>query len=229
MSDERLDPEAAPEASLQEHLARYRFARERVAGRVLDVACGTGYGAALLGAVGVDLSMDALRAARNETDRLIRADAQRLPFGGIFDAVVSFETVEHVADAERFVAECRRVLRPGGVLVMSTPNRELWSPRSSKPLQPHHTREFSRKEFLALLGPFRDVTLFGQLSLGRAAAAAFAWKELSKRVIRALLPLRRFRGASTRRLKDLAPDPAYAPRPLAADGTAAIFVAVAAR
>jgi SAM-dependent methyltransferase len=229
MSDERLDPEAAPEASLQEHLARYRFARERVGGRILDVACGTGYGAALLGAVGVDISAEALARARNETDRLIRSDALRLPFGAAFDAVVSFETVEHLADPEGFVAECRRVLRPGGLLVMSTPNRELWSPRSSKPLQAHHVREFSRKEFLALLGPFRDVTLFGQLPMGRRTAAAFAWKELSKRVIRALMPLRRFRGASRRSLKDLAPDPAYEPRPLAAEGTASIFVAVATR
>jgi SAM-dependent methyltransferase len=229
MSDERLDPEAAPEASLQEHLARYRFARQRVSGRILDVACGTGYGTAMLGAVGVDLSPDALRAACRETDRLVRGDALRLPFGGIFDAVVSFETVEHVADAEGFVAECRRVLRPGGVLVMSTPNRELWSPRASKPLQAHHVKEFSRKEFLALLGPFRDVTLFGQRSMGRRAAAAFAWKELSKRVIRALVPVGRFRGSSKRALKDLVPDPAYEPRPLAAEATASIFVAVATR
>jgi SAM-dependent methyltransferase len=229
MNGERLDPEAAPEASLQEHLARYRFARERVRGRILDVACGAGYGTAMLGAVGLDVSSEALAQARRETDRLIRGDALRLPFGGTFDAVVSFETVEHVADPEGFVAECRRVLRPGGLLVMSTPNKELWSPRSSKPLQPHHVREFSRKEFLALLGPFRGVELFGQLAMGRRAAAAFAWKELSKRVVRALLPVRAFRGASRRRLKDVTPDPAYDPRLLAGEGTASIFVAVATR
>lgn len=226
MSEERLDPSAAPEASLQEHLARYLFAKDRVRGRILDVACGAGYGTALLGAVGVDLSPAALQAARDETNRLIRCDALRLPFGGTFDAVVSFETVEHVADPERFVEECRRVLRPGGVLLMSTPNRELWSPRTSKPVAAHHVREFSRKEFLALLGGFGDVELFGQLPMGRGAAAAFAWKELSKRVIRSLLPIRRFRRASNRRLKDLRPDPAYAPRPLG-KGTAAIFVAAA--
>lgn len=229
MSEERLDPEAAPEASLREHLARYRFARERVSGRVLDVACGAGYGTALLGAVGLDLSADALRRARRETGRLVRGDALRLPFGGNFDAVVSFETVEHVDDPERFVEECRRVLRPGGRLLISTPNRELWSPRSARPLTPAHVKEFSSREFVALLGGFRSVELFGQLPMGRAAAAAFAWKELSKRVIRALLPLRRFRRTSNRRLTELPPDPAYAPRPLERGETAAIFVALAER
>lgn len=226
MSEERLDPEAAPEASLQEHLARYLFAQERVSGRVLDVACGAGYGTRLLGAVGVDLSKDALRAARNETDRLVCSDALRLPFGGTFDAVVSFETVEHVADPERFVEECRRVLRPGGVLLMSTPNRELWSPRTSKPAQRHHVKEFSRKEFRTLLKSFKDVELFGQLPMGRGAAAAFAWKELTKRLIKSLVPIRRFRRTSNRRLKDLQPDPSWTPKPLGS-GTAAIFLAVA--
>ena len=77
MSDERLDPEAAPEPSLQEHLARYLFARERVRGRILDVACGAGYGTSLLGAVGLDLSADALRAAR-------RCFVERRPPAGEF-------------------------------------------------------------------------------------------------------------------------------------------------
>src|SRR5581483_3154364 len=110
-SDERLVPEEAVEASLQEHVARYRFARERVRGRILDVACGTGYGTAMLGAVGVDLSLDALRYARRHPAAYVAADAARLPFGRVFDAVVSFETIEHVADAGRFVSECARVLK----------------------------------------------------------------------------------------------------------------------
>lgn len=226
MSVERLDPEDAPESSLQEHLARYRFARERVRGRVLDVACGTGYGTAMLGAVGVDLSWEALLRARSETDRLIRCNALRLPFGRIFDAVVSFETVEHVPDPEGFVAECRRVLRPGGCLLISTPNRDLWSPRSLKPLQKHHVKEFSRKEFERLLGGFGRVDLFGQRLMDRREAAAFELRVLSKRVLGALIPLRRIRPASGRRWEDLAPDPAWEVRPLG-KGTAAVFVAAA--
>ena len=122
-SDERLVPEEAVEASLQEHVARYRFARERVRGRILDVACGTGYGTAMLGAVGLDLSLEALRYARRHPAPYVAADAAVLPFGRVFDAVVSFETIEHVADAGRFVSECARVLKPGGVFLVSTPNR----------------------------------------------------------------------------------------------------------
>jgi SAM-dependent methyltransferase len=220
-AEERLVPEEAPEASLQEHLARYRFAKERARGRILDVACGTGYGSALLGAVGVDRSVAALRRGRVPR---VAADALRLPFGRVFDTVVSFETIEHVADAARFVAECARVLRPGGRLMVSTPNRELWSPRSPRPCQRFHVREFSRKEFLSVLRPFR-VELFGQVLLDRAGAAVFEGKELAKRVFRAFLPVRRFRPVARRRWDELEPDPRYAVLPLSTP-TAAIFVAV---
>lgn len=221
-------PEEAVEASLQEHVARYRFAREQVRGRVLDVACGTGYGTAMLGAVGVDVSLDALRYARRHPARYVAADAARLPFRcGDFDAVVSFETIEHVVDPVRFVAECVRVLKPGGRLLVSTPNRELWSPRSPKPLQRHHVKEFTKREFLEVLRPLR-VELHGQLLMTRPAAALWEGKELAKRLVRALLPVRRFRRAVTKRLEELEPDPKYAVRPCGAR-TAAIFVALATR
>jgi SAM-dependent methyltransferase len=225
-SDERLVPDDAVAVSLQEHLARYRFARDRARGRVLDVACGTGYGTALLGAVGADLSLPALRyAARRHPAPYVAADALRLPFRRAFDAVVSFETVEHVPDPERFVSECARVLRPGGTFILSTPNRELWSPRSAKPAHKPHVREFNRKEFLALLRGFR-VELLGQILMDRRGAAAFELKELGKRVLRAFVPVRRFRRASTRRLGEIVPDPAFAVVPLGSK-TPSIFVAVA--
>jgi SAM-dependent methyltransferase len=224
-TDERLVPEEAVEASLQEHLARYRFARERVRGRVLDVACGTGYGTSMLQAVGVDLSLEALRYARRHPAAYVAADAARLPFGRVFDAVVSFETIEHVPDPGRFVADCARVLKPGGVFLVSTPNRELWSPRSPKPVQRHHVKEFNRREFLEVLRPF-NVQLFGQLMLTRRGAALWEGKELAKRLVRAFLPIRRFRPAALRKLGELEPDPKYAVAPCGRK-TPAIFVAVA--
>jgi SAM-dependent methyltransferase len=225
VDEERLEPETAVEASLQEHLARYRFAAERARGRVLDVACGTGYGTAILGAVGADVSLAAVRRTRRAGAVALAADARRLPFGRAFDTVVSFETIEHVADPERFVAECARVLRPGGLFIVSTPNRELWSPRSPRPCRRHHVREFNRREFLAVLGPFRP-ELFGQLLMTRRQAALFEGKELAKRVVRAFVPVRRFRPSAVRRLEELEPDPAYAVRPLDSR-VPAVFVGVA--
>ena len=223
-SDERLVPEEAVEASLQEHVARYRFALDRIRGSVLDVACGTGYGTAMLGAVGVDLSLDALRYARRYPARYVAAHAARLPFGRVFDAVVSFETIEHLADPGRFVADCARVLKPGGVFLVSTPNRELWSPRSPRPVQRHHVKEFNRREFLNVLRPFR-VELYGQLLLTRRGAALWEGKELAKRLVRAFLPIRRFRPAVLRHLDELEPDPRFAVVPCGRK-TPAIFVAV---
>lgn len=224
-ADERLVPEEAVEASLQEHLARYRFAADRVRGRVLDVACGTGYGTAMLKAVGVDLSLEALHYARRHPAAYVAADAARLPFGRVFDAVVSFETIEHVPDPGRFVADCARVLKPGGQFLVSTPNRELWSPRSPKPQQRHHVKEFNRREFVETLRPFK-VELFGQLLLTRRGAALWEGKELAKRLLRAFLPIRRFRPATLKKLGELEPDPRYAVLPVGRK-TAAIFVAVA--
>src|SRR5439155_6434982 len=223
--EERLVPEGAVGASLQEHIARYRFARERATGRVLDVACGTGYGTAMLHAIGVDLSRDALRYARRHPALYVAADAARLPFERTFDSVISFETIEHVADPGRFVAECARVLNPDGLFIVSTPNRELWSPRSAKPLQRHHVKEFTRKEFLSVLKPF-NVQLFGQLLLDRRGSALWEGKELAKRVVRAFLPIRRFRRTALRRLEELEPDPKYAVLPCGSR-TPVIFVALA--
>jgi len=227
--DERLTPDSAVEASLQEHLGRYRFAKDRSRGRVLDVACGAGYGTAMLGAVGADLDPAALRyAAKHYPAPYVAADAVRLPFRrGAFHTLVSFETVEHLADPERFLSECVRILRPGGQLILSTPNRELWSPRSPRPCQRHHVREFNRREFLSLLKPFPEVQLFGQLALSRRGAVLFEGKELAKRLLRAFVPVRSFRRPALRRLEELEPDPRYAVTPLAPRGAAAIFVAIA--
>jgi SAM-dependent methyltransferase len=154
-----------------EHRSRYRFAAQFVAGqRVLDVACGSGFGLQMLAAVGawplgVDYDVDALGEihTRQPFARLLHADAMRLPLRtASIDEIVSFETLEHVPSAAAMLDELRRVLRPGGRLVLSTPNREFGPPERHTGNR-FHVREFSADELRALLAErFSTVRLFGQ-------------------------------------------------------------------
>ncbi len=134
----------------KEHIARYRWAAKRVrASRVLDVACGTGYGAGLLregGAqcvVSVECSADALRFGASRYGlQAVRADAHCLPFGeSCYDVVVCFETIEHLAKPELFLSEVNRILRQNGALFISTPNAHR-----SNGDNPYHIREFTFEE-----------------------------------------------------------------------------------
>ena len=148
-----------------EHRARYRFALERLGPgqRVLDVACGAGFGLEILSgagmpAIGVDYDHVPLAGLR-EPRTVVQADGTRIPFNACsFDAVVSFETLEHVSDAAALIAEVRRVLTPDGQLILSTPNRAF---RESA--NPFHIREFAADELRSLLDEhFSEVQLFGQ-------------------------------------------------------------------
>ncbi len=134
--------------------------------RVLDVACGAGFGLAMLRqaggrAVGMDLDGHALREAQPIAGpRLAQANAMLLPLADhSIDAVTSFETLEHVSDAAAFIAELRRVLRPGGTLILSTPNKDF-GPQSNNPF---HIQEFTAAELQALLcQAFGRVSIYGQ-------------------------------------------------------------------
>ncbi len=173
---ERVVPEKTPQTIYHEHIYRYIFAAGLARGKmVLDVACGTGYGLAYMvgeGAergVGVDLSPEAVSYAQerftsNGRTCFICADAVRMPFfDSSFDVVVSFETIEHIRKYARFLAECRRVLKEGGLFVCSTPNRRVFSPDLPRPINPFHVREFWADEFHRLLCRyFADVKLYGQ-------------------------------------------------------------------
>src|SRR5262249_16303052 len=132
-----------------EHLHRYFFALQFCAGKsVLDVASGEGYGSALLATVasrviGVDAAHDAIRhATENYFDHNLSfqcGQAAQLPVGtASIEVVVSFETLEHLCEQEQFLCEIKRVLRPGGLLVMSTPDHEFFA---TSPPNPFHLRE----------------------------------------------------------------------------------------
>jgi len=145
------------------HIARYQFAARFVHGKaVLDIATGIGYGAHLLAAAGkardvtgVDISEEALSTARERYQHPALSFRQivpgRLPFGDAsFDVVVSFETIEHTADPGLFLGELQRVLRPGGPLIISTPNKRFHSLGRRSPWNPHHAFEL-------FPGPFHDL------------------------------------------------------------------------
>src|SRR5262249_36768531 len=136
------------------------------ASNVVDVACGTGYGSHMLATrlqstvVGVDLSAVAVNYATEtyRCDKLQFIQDDALALGKLrdsaFDAAISFETIEHLPNPEAFVAVLRRILRPRGRLLISTPDRRLSSvlhPILRRPRNRHHLIEFTRPEFIALM------------------------------------------------------------------------------
>lgn len=149
-----------------EHCHRYAFARRYVAGRrVLDAACGEGYGSALLAGVaqsvvGVDIDAEVVAKAAARYGKpgklsFEEASVARLPLpDASVDVVVSFETIEHLeaADQPRTLAEFARVLAPGGILILSSPNRPEYSDARSY-ANPFHLHELDRDELAQLLLP----------------------------------------------------------------------------
>jgi ubiquinone/menaquinone biosynthesis C-methylase UbiE len=143
-----------------EHRQRYEFFADQAAGRVvLDAACGVGYGTSILAergahtVVGVDLSKDAIDYAERHfaapNASFSTGDVLRMSLDDdSFDLAVSFETIEHVAEPVTFIREVHRVLKPGGLFVCSTPNRD-WQGRSDNPF---HLSELSFAEFLEVFG-----------------------------------------------------------------------------
>jgi ubiquinone/menaquinone biosynthesis C-methylase UbiE len=176
---ERVSPQAGmSDETLEHHLKRYEFAKDYIKGKViLSVACGNGYGEHMFATdggaqkvIGVDVSEEAITFAKENysADNLefFVGDALRLglPDDSV-DVVVSFETIEHIEDDRGYLKELKRVLRPGGTALISTPNRakSLSNYVSRKPLNPYHVREYLRSELMDLLGGYFDnITLYGQ-------------------------------------------------------------------
>ncbi len=158
---ERVVPGKVEPDLLNEHLSRYLFARPLVEGRyALDVGCGTGYGTAVLAqtarkVLALDVSAESVAFAKTSyparnADFLV-ADCRQIPLGSqTIDAAVCFEVIEHLAEQETLLEEIRRVLRPDGLLAISTPNR-IYYTEERKEVNPFHVREFNFDEFLTLL------------------------------------------------------------------------------
>jgi SAM-dependent methyltransferase len=162
---ERMIPAASEPYVFWEHVYRYRFAAQYSAGRdVVDIACGEGYGSAALTAagarrvIGIDIDQVAVTHARSRYGidaRLGPAEAIPLPNESV-DMVVSFETIEHLPDPSLLVRECHRVLRQQGKLIISTPNREVYSSEARH--NRFHLVEMNEAEFADVLDPWFAAT-----------------------------------------------------------------------
>lgn len=178
---ERFLPECAGEM-VYEHWHRYLIARQYVRGlRVLDVASGEGYGSHLLAqqaatVVGVDLSADAVSHATSrypaENLRYLAASCTDIPLpDASFDLIVSFETIEHITQHEQFLLEVDRLLVPGGMFIISSPNRPEYSDRTGYKNE-FHVKELDRAELKKILDPhFLAQRWFAQ----RAAFHSMVW------------------------------------------------------
>ncbi|MFZ2511871.1 MAG: class I SAM-dependent methyltransferase [Gordonia sp. (in: high G+C Gram-positive bacteria)] len=154
------------------HEIAYEFIVARTADRqVLEAGSGEGYGAAMLATaaasvVCVDYDEQAVEHTRRRYPEVTihQGNLIDLPLtNASVDTVVNFQVIEHLWDQPGFVTECHRVLRGGGELLMSTPNRVTFSPGLDTPLNPFHTRELNAAELIDLLtaGGFALTTMFG--------------------------------------------------------------------
>lgn len=184
MVEERLRPDTPDDAELLFHWHRYQVAAPLAQGRsVLDVGCGDGYGAAHLAqvasdvvAVDVDPAVVDRASARYAAPGLTfsQAPATSLPFSdGRFDVVVALEVIEHLDRSAQplFLAECARVMKPDGVLLLSTPDRTRT--QDFREQNPHHLHELTAPELTqALTTQFPHVRLWHQ----ELAAGSLMWE-----------------------------------------------------
>lgn len=160
---------------LLEHLARYHFSYLYTKGRVLDFACGSGYGTHMLAKankahvseiIGIDIDHDTVQYAKKafyhplvaykQEDAVDPSLPDRL---GLFDTIVSFETIEHVENELQFLRNIDRMLKPGGILILSTP----FGQGRGKPCgSPFHVHQLTKEEFKDLFHMYRNVEFFGQ-------------------------------------------------------------------
>ncbi len=165
---ERQAPKRLEDAE-PSHLARYRFALDFIDEDdvVLDTPCGSGYGSLLLTekskkVYGIDIFPPAIEHANelfsNENNCFFVCDMQDMSMfkDSYFDVIVSFEGIEHIKDPDKFLQEVKRVLKPEGRLIISTPRKPHGSP--------FHIIEFSLEEYRRILSKYFKIQgMYGQI------------------------------------------------------------------
>ena len=169
-----FDEICGPETEIyKEHITRYEFAHRfiKTGDTVLDIACGSGYGTKLLANVknshiyGCDISKDAIEYAEkhyhgNNIIYEIQNISKLKYSDNFFDCIVCFETIEHVPDYEKAIKEFTRVLKKNGILIISTPNKDVTQNYEENEF---HYHEFSKNEFTTLLTRcFQNLRLYSQ-------------------------------------------------------------------
>lgn len=174
---ERIIPQlmSPKNGMLLEHIARYDFAKQFCVGRVLDIACGVGYGSEILlkqnpkieELVGIDNCEETIAYAKAnysflETSYYIdnALNPELSTIYGTFDTIVSFETIEHFQGDQVFIQNLYNLLKSDGTLIISTPfGRGKDQPCSS----PYHVYQYTEDEFLKVLKPFKNITMYHQI------------------------------------------------------------------
>jgi ubiquinone/menaquinone biosynthesis C-methylase UbiE len=159
-----------------EHLHRYYEAKKylNLGDTVLDLACGSGYGSAILSEIkhstiyGGDIEPEVIAQCKKDWANNLSLhfevmDATKLRFDDhFFDKIISLETIEHLTGYRKMVAEFNRVTKPGGTVIISTPNIKISSP-GGKIINPYHTQEFTYDELKVILtAEFAEVIIYGQ-------------------------------------------------------------------
>jgi len=170
---ERILLEKESPLMIARHFCAYRFAKDYVFNKeVLDIGCGEGYGSYFLAgfakkAVGIDYDKEIISYAKNKYQK------DNLGFYAInvkdlsslsnkFDAICSFQVIEHISDTKAFLEQIKDLLAGKGIFICSTPNRSDASPNSDTPLNRFHVKEYLINEFKELLGThFSKVEVFG--------------------------------------------------------------------
>lgn len=164
---ERLNIGEMETATEAEHVSRYQYACQFTKGKTtIDAACGSGYGSFLMAdtgandVLGVDVSQEAVAKAQTEyrhpSLKFLTLNVEELSNLGaeIADVVISFETIEHVADDQKFLKAVHHVLRKGGTFIVSTPERRCGGVKERLtriPANQFHRREYSKNEFVELI------------------------------------------------------------------------------
>jgi ubiquinone/menaquinone biosynthesis C-methylase UbiE len=187
-TEERFSDGHGIEAEI-EHYHRYFFARSYCRDKeVLDIASGEGYGSAILAqvassVVGIDISEETVSHAQAVHARpnlkYLAGDVRKIPLQDhSVDVVVSFETLEHFYEHDLFMQEVKRVLRPDGCLIISTPNSDVYS-AVGIPANPYHINELTRDEFSILckkyfkyMSTVNQRTFVGSVLIGDSADSA---------------------------------------------------------